>query len=56
MPPPAAEHTPPGLGVGAVANRASKPPPSAEAVKKELLRLRKQEQELGGRVRSLEGV
>ncbi|KAI3427976.1 hypothetical protein D9Q98_006366 [Chlorella vulgaris] len=54
MPPPAAEHTPPGLGVGAVANRASKPPPSAEAVKKELLRLRKQEQELGGRVRSLE--
>lgn len=33
----------------------AKPPPSAEAVKKELLRLRRQEKELGGRVRSLQG-
>ncbi|KAL4441515.1 hypothetical protein ABPG77_002019 [Micractinium sp. CCAP 211/92] len=32
----------------------AKPPPSAEAIKKELLRLRRQEQELGGKVRALQ--
>ena len=45
----------PGSAGGVVPVGAVKPPPSAEAVKKELLRLRKQEQELGARVRSLQG-
>ena len=61
--PPAREGTPDGgaAAVPAAAPQAQarpaggKPPPSAEAVKKELLRLRRQEKELGGRMRSLQG-
>lgn len=45
----------PGAGPAARAS-GGKPPPSAEAVRKELLRLRKVEKELGGRVQSLQGT
>lgn len=49
---PAAAPAAPRPGAGA---SGAKPPPSAEAIKKELLRLRRQETELGNRVRALQG-
>lgn len=58
-----AEHTPPvsahpvrlaPAAGGGGGGSGAKPPPNLEAVKKELLRLRRQEQELGGKVRSLQ--
>ncbi|PSC72464.1 50S ribosomal L28 [Micractinium conductrix] len=53
-PAPAAVPAAPASGGTLPAVPGAKPTPSAEAVKKELLRLRKREQELGGRVRSLQ--